>query len=80
MANVITAKPLESAVRDFMEMYIDQEARRIAEEYKAKALKDLEEAVRAAVTKTVVHFSRMISVKDGGDQICITISDKREAK
>lgn len=75
---VTTHTSLDSAVRQFMEARIAQEAQKIADQYKEKALKDLEEAVRRAVTDTVVQFSKMINVKDGGDTLTISIADRRK--
>ena len=75
--DITTHRSLDSVVCDTVKLYIEKAAQKIAEEYKEKALKDLDEAVRKAVTDTAVHFSKMIQVKDMGEQIVITISDKR---
>lgn len=77
---VTSSRPLDEVVRITVIGFIEKEAQRIADEYKEKALKDLEVAVRKAVTETAVTFSRMIDVKDGGDHITIHVSDRRGDK
>lgn len=78
MVTVTRHRPMEEAIRDFMKARIAQEAQKVADEYKEKALKDLDEAIRKAVTDTAVHFSRMIQVYDGGEKLTIQIMDERK--
>lgn len=78
--NLVTQTDLSEAVSAFMRDRITMVAADVAEKHKKAALADLDEAVRKAVTDTAVHFSKMISVKDCGEQIVITISDRRGEK
>lgn len=75
--NATTIQPLDEVIRETVKARIEKKAQEVAEEYKAKALFDLDVAVRKAVMDIAVEFSRMISVKDGGDEITIRIVDNR---
>ena len=74
---VTQSEPLEELIRRTIMGYIEKEAQKVADGYKEKAIKDLDLAIRMAVTDTAVTLSKMIDVTNGGDRLTITISDRK---
>lgn len=65
--------PMVSQIEKYIEVGIQKEARKIADEYKEKIVKDVEDAMSDIVAKLSTRLLKHYSVQDMSDRIVIEV-------
>lgn len=71
---------IEEIILDALSNYVRGRADEIVAKHTNDAIAEIDKSVRDEIAKAVLTVGKMVSYKNMGQEIIITISDKREEK